>query len=394
MKKQTEPLTDRQKGNKRVILSRRELVRVHRKDTFFSIAVFTLTTIGCFFFNQMASDPTLNIAMLYTLGVFIIARYTEGYLYGVLFAVTSVLSVNFFFTYPFQNFNFSLEGYQVTFLGMLLIGIITSVMSTNMKEQQRQLAEQEKALMEAQKEKMRVNLLRAVSHDLRTPLTGIIGSSSFYLEMGDKLSEAEKRELVETIENDANWLLNMVENLLSITRIDNETAKVTKSLEAVDEVASAAVIRFKKRFPEAVVHVKVPDDLIMVMMDAMLIQQVILNILQNAQLHAKSTLPLELFIDEDEAFVYFHIRDYGIGIDEKRIATIFDGDNYHETKGETDGYKGMGIGLSICKTIITAHDGTITAKNHAEGVEFCFSLPKEKEGEEDVPKNISTDYRG
>ena len=186
----------------------------------------------------------------------------------------------------------------------------------------------------------------------------------------------------------------MVENLLSITRIDNETAKVTKSLEAVDEVASAAVIRFKKRFPEAVVHVKVPDDLIMVMMDAMLIQQVILNILQNAQLHAKSTLPLELFIDEDEAFVYFHIRDYGIGIDEKRIATIFDGDNYHETKGETDGYKGMGIGLSICKTIITAHDGTITAKNHAEGVEFCFSLPKEKEDEEDVPKNISTDYRG
>ena len=100
MKKQTEPLTDRQKGNKRVILSRRELVRVHRKDTFFSIAVFTLTTIGCFFFNHMASDPTLNIAMLYTLGVFIIARYTEGYLYGVLFAVTSVLSVNFFFTFP------------------------------------------------------------------------------------------------------------------------------------------------------------------------------------------------------------------------------------------------------------------------------------------------------
>ena len=90
MKKQTEPLTDRQKGDKRVILSRRELVRVHRKDTLFSIAVFTLTTIGCFFFNHMASDPTLNIAMLYTLGVFIITRYTEGYLYGVLFAVTSV----------------------------------------------------------------------------------------------------------------------------------------------------------------------------------------------------------------------------------------------------------------------------------------------------------------
>ena len=102
-------------GKKKTILTRAELVRVHRKDTLFSIAVFTVTTIGCFFFNRMASDPTLNIAMLYTLGVFIIARYTEGYLYGVLFAVTSVLSVNFFFTYPFRNFNFSLKGYQVTF---------------------------------------------------------------------------------------------------------------------------------------------------------------------------------------------------------------------------------------------------------------------------------------
>ncbi len=392
MKKKSQSAKQKNNGKKKTILTRAELVRVHRKDTLFSIAVFTATTIGCFFFNRMASDPTLNIAMLYTLGVFIIARYTEGYLYGVLFAVTSVLSVNFFFTYPFRNFNFSLEGYQVTFLGMLLIGIVTSVMSTSMKEQQRQLADQEKALMEAQKEKMRVNLLRAVSHDLRTPLTGIIGSSTSYLEMGDKLSEPEKRELVEAIENDANWLLNMVENLLSITRIDNETAKVTKSLEAVDEVASAAVIRFRKRFPNAVVRVKVPDELVMVMMDAMLIQQVILNILQNAQLHAKSTKPLELTIDEDEAYVYFHIRDYGVGIDETRIATIFDGDSYHETTGETDGYKGMGIGLSICKTIITAHDGTIIAKNHSEGVEFCFSLPKEKEDEKDVSEDISTDY--
>ena len=132
MKKQTEPLTDRQKGDKRVILSRRELVRVHRKDTLFSIAVFTLTTIGCFFFNHMASDPTLNIAMLYTLGVFIIARYTEGYLYGVLFAVTSVLSVNFFFTYPFFRLNFTLSGYPVTFIGMLIITLLTTATTSSL----------------------------------------------------------------------------------------------------------------------------------------------------------------------------------------------------------------------------------------------------------------------
>ena len=300
--------------------SKEELIRIHKKDTLMSMGVFFAVTVASFFFNELASDPMLNIAMLYTLGVFIITRYTDGYIYGLMFAIASVLSVNFFFTYPFQNFNFTLEGYQVTFLGMFIIGIFTSTMSTNMKEQSRKLveqekalAEQEKALLEAKKEKMRANLLRAVSHDLRTPLTGIIGNSSSYLEMDDKLTDEEKRNLVEYINSDANWLLNMVENLLSVTRIDNETASVSKSLEPVDEVVAAAVIQFKKRFPEAEVHVTVPesepDDAMMVMMDAMLIQQVIINILQNAQLHSGSTKALELTSEGDGANVSGRIRD-------------------------------------------------------------------------------------
>lgn len=368
--------------------TQQEMVRSHKKDTLISLGVFAVVTVVSFIFNEMASDPMLNIAMLYTLGVFIITRYTDGYIYGVMFAFASVLAVNFFFTYPYQDFNFTLEGYQVTFAGMLIIGIITSAMSSNMKQQSRKLvqqekeiAEQQKDLMEAQKEKMRANLLRAVSHDLRTPLTGIIGNSSSYLEMGDKLSEEEKRDLVEYINSDANWLLNMVENLLSVTRIDNETATVAKSLEPVDEVAAAAVIQFKKRFPEAEVRVRVPDDVIMVMMDAMLIQQVIINILQNAQLHSGSKKPLKLIIDEDEHNVKVHIRDYGIGIDEHRLESIFDGEGFRKEASGSDGYKGMGIGLSICKTIISAHNGEIYAINHEDGAEFCFTLPKEKEGE-------------
>lgn len=360
---------------------RQELAANHKRDIILCMGVFTVATVASFFFQKLASDPSLNIAMLYTLGVFIITRYTNGYVYGMLFSIMSVLSVNFFFTYPYKDFNFTIEGYQVTFLGMFAIAIITSAMSTNMKEQAKQIAKQEKELMEAQKEKMRANLLRAVSHDLRTPLTGIIGNSSSYLEMGDKLSEAEKSELMEHINSDANWLLNMVENLLSVTRINNETTSVAKSLEPVDEVASAAVIHFRQRFPETEVRVKVkvPDDIVMVMMDAMLIQQVIINILQNAQMHANSTKPLELTIDEDEEKVFFHIRDYGVGIDESRLETIFDGEGYRPDETKTDGYKGMGIGLSICKTIINAHGGKIIAINHPDGAEFRFSLPKEKE---------------
>lgn len=370
--------------------SREELLRIHKKGTLISVGVYFAVTVASFFFNELASDPMLNIAMLYTLGVFITTRYTYGYIYGLMFAIFSVLSVNFFFTYPFQTFNFTLKGYQVTFLGMFIIGILTSTMSSNMKEQSRKLveqekamAEQEKALMEAQKEKMRANLLRAVSHDLRTPLTGIIGNSSSYLEMEDRLTAEEKRDLVEYINNDANWLLNMVENLLSVTRIDNDTASVSKSLEPVDEVVAAAVIQFKKRFPDAEVHVTVPesepDDALMVMMDAMLIQQVILNILQNAQLHSGSTKALELTIHEDESSVIISIRDYGVGIDDSRLDDIFDGAGFKKGDTSIDGYKGMGIGLSICKTIIMAHNGHISARNCEEGAEFSFSLPKESD---------------
>ena len=143
------------------------------------------------------------------------------------------------------------------------------------------------------------------------------------------------------------------------------------------------MIQFKKRFPEAEVHVTVPesepDDVMMVMMDAMLIQQVILNILQNAQLHSGSTKALELTIDEDESSVSIRIRDYGVGIDDSRLDDIFDGAGFKKGDGNIDGYKGMGIGLSICKTIIMAHNGRISARNCEEGAEFYFSLPKETE---------------
>lgn len=370
---------DEQEKIQRLLSEKGELAASHKRDVLLCIMVFTIATFASFFFQQTASDPSLNIAMLYTLGVFIITRYTNGYVYGMLFSIMSVLSVNFFFTYPYQDFNFTIEGYQVTFIGMFAIGVITSAMSTNMKEQAKQLAEQEKELMEAQKEKMRANLLRAVSHDLRTPLTGIIGSSQSYLEMASELSDDDKTDLVRHINEDANWLLNMVENLLSVTRINNETTSVAKSLEAVDEVVSSAVMQFKKRFPEAKVHVKVTDEVVMAMMDAMLIQQVILNILQNAQVHAKSTKPLEITIDENDEKVFIHIRDYGVGIDEHRLESIFDGEGYRSQNARADGYKGMGIGLSICKTIVAAHGGKIIAVNHSDGAEFCFSLPKEKE---------------
>ena len=373
---------------KKGIRRRARLMVAGKKDFIITFISFVSVTIVSFFFLKIASDPTLNIAMLYTIGAFIAARYTEGYLYGIIYALGAVLAVNFFFTYPYGTLNFSIEGYQVTFLGMLIISLFTSVSSSVLKSQQDLLTKQEKELAEAEREKMRANLLRAVSHDLRTPLTGIIGNSESILENGDNMTEEEKRDIVASMDADAKWLLNMVENLLSVTRIDDSTAGVSKTPEIVDEVVSAAVSKFKKRFPGTEVIVKVPDEPVMVDMDAMLIQQVILNIMHNAKVHSGSTGPIELYVTEDGNEVRFSIRDHGVGIPEEKLNTIFDGEGFGGVRSSTDGYKGMGIGLSICKTIVIAHGGQIEAKNLDEGAEFVFRLPADVEEIENESENI------
>lgn len=364
---------------KKGIRRRARLIVAGKKDYIITLISFVSVTIVSFFFLKMASDPTLNIAMLYTIGAFIAARYTEGYLYGIIYALGAVLAVNFFFTYPYGTLNFSIEGYQVTFLGMLIISLFTSVSSSMLKSQQDLLTKQEKELAEAEKEKMRANLLRAVSHDLRTPLTGIIGNSESILENSESMTEEEKLEIVSSMDSDARWLLNMVENLLSVTRIDDSNAGVNKTPEIVDEVVSAAVSKFKKNFPGTEVIVKVPDEPVMVDMDALLIQQVLLNIMHNAKVHSGSTEPIELTVAVEGSDVKFSVRDRGTGIPENKLETIFDGEGFESVRSSPDGYKGMGIGLSICKTIVRAHGGQIEARNLEEGAEFIFSLPADTE---------------
>ena len=259
--------------------------------------------------------------------------------------------------------------------------MITSASASHMKQQSRILAEREKMLAEAEKEKMRANLLRAVSHDLRTPLTGIIGASSSYLENEEKLDTDEKRALVSHIGEDANWLLNMVENLLTVTRIRNDSASVNKSLEPVEEVMSEAVFRLKKRIPDANIRVLLPEEFVMIPMDATLIEQVLVNLMENAVFHAGSTEPIECRAEIGRDTVTFFVTDQGVGIDEDKLETIFDGTGQTENSS-ADGHKGMGIGLSICKTIIVAHGGTISARNLERGAQFGFTLPRGEANED------------
>ncbi|MEH2942919.1 ATP-binding protein [Lachnospiraceae bacterium KK002] len=341
-----------------------------------TIGLLFFTTGLTFLLFYFVSENPANIALFYIVGIISVARYTNGYFYGIFASFLSIILINCFFSYPYFRIDFTLQDYPFTFMCMLTLASITSITTTHLKQQTKILAFHEKQLMEAEKEKMRANLLRAVSHDLRTPLTSILGSiSSIEAESGNS-DPQEWQELIRNIHDDAVWLLNMVENLLSVTRIQTGTSRLNTSPEIVDEVVAESVTRIQKRFPDAEIDVTVPSEILMVSMDAMLIEQVLLNLLENAITHSESSKPVRLIVENHPRIVCFRVIDYGVGLQENQLEHIFDG-TYSEGSS-ADIRKGMGIGLSICKTIVTAHKGSISAENHAEGAEFLFTLPKEE----------------
>ena len=342
-----------------------------------TVSAMAAATVLSLIYHRINPAGTANIALIYILTVIMISYHTDKYRYGILAAICSVFFINLF-TYPFFVFNFAVSGYPLTFLFMYFISILTSATTFRLKEQARRIKNDEDLIMEAEKEKLRANLLRAVSHDLRTPLTSIIGASSSYLDNEETLSAEEKRRLVSQISEDADWLLHMVENLLSVTRITDSGANtLKKNPEVMEEVLLDAISTIRKRYPSMQIHMSLPDELLIVPMDPLLIKQVIMNLLENAYFHAHSQKPVECFLRSSAESASVHIRDYGIGIPKEHTDDIFDAAPSSPSSA-SDTRKGMGIGLSICKAIINAHGGSIHAVSHPDGAEFYFTLPKEE----------------
>ena len=314
----------------------------------------------------------LYALLIFVLAVVIISRFTEGYFWGVFSSLFGVICVNFVFTYPFWAFNFRLTGYPLTFLTMLAVSLIISAMNTKIKKQER-------LRTEAERETMRANLLRAMSHDIRTPLTSIVGNTAAILENEDSFSPEQKRRLLEDVNEDAQWLIRMVENLLSITRMSGGQAKIEKDCEAAEEIVGVSVSKFTKRFPAIKVSIEVPDEVLMVPMDATLIRQVIMNLLENAAIHGGNVTQIRVCLSREGTNACFSVSDNGVGIPKERLSTIFNGGLSGVSHNNFDMKKNMGIGLSVCYTIVKAHDGTMTAENlDSGGACFRFYLPLEE----------------
>lgn len=313
-----------------------------------------------------------GVAMLiFMLAVFVTSMYTEGYAWGVAASLISVLAVNFAFLSPYFAFNFTLSENLFSGLVMLVVSIMTSTLTTRVKKQ-------EQLRMESETEKMRANLLRAVSHDLRTPLTSIYGACSTVIENYDSLGREQKLKLLGEVCEDAQWLNRMVENLLSVTRIDSEKVSVKKTPTVLEELIDTVLVKFKKTHPGVNIHVELPDDFIVIPMDSMLIRQVLTNLLENAVLHAEGMTKLTLRVFTLGNRAVFEVADNGCGIPKERLRTLFTGTLPSES-GADSGKHGMGIGLSVCAAIIKAHGGEIKAESKpGEGTAIRFWLETEE----------------
>lgn len=308
---------------------------------------------------------------IFVLAVLLISRFTTGYLFGLIASVLGVICVNFIFTYPYWAFNLTISGYPITFLSFLAVSVITSALTTRLRRQERLRAENEK-------EKMRANLLRSVSHDIRTPLTSIVGSTSTVLE-NPGLSREEQEALLEDVRSEAQWLIRVVENLLSITRMGDGQACIAKNVEAAEELLGEAARKFRKRYPGICVSVEPPEELLLVPMDPILIEQVLGNLMENAVVHGEITAHVRLSARRDGIFARFAVADDGRGIPPAALDTLFDGTLKHSESTQGDGKRNMGLGLSVCMAVVRAHGGDMAARNLPAGAEFSFRLPLWKE---------------
>ena len=316
------------------------------RDTLRMLLLLGAAVAVCSVLSRVHDDNNPFAVLIFVLAVAIVALVTNGYVWGVLASVIGVFCVNYMFTYPFWSFDMSITGYPLTFVVMLVVSVVISTLTTRVKQTER-------LRYEIESEKLRADLLRALSHDLRTPLASIEGADSLLLEQPD-LSEAERRTLLEQIRQETRWLTRITENMLSVTRMAGEQVSLHRTDEVVEEIVDSAVMKLRRSRNALPVTVIRPQEILTAPMDATLMEQVILE-------------------------------DDGAGFPPELLPQLFDRKLLPQPRSCADGRRGLGLGLTLCSAIIKAHGGRMTAENRPEGgARVCLWLPAGTEDEEET----------
>ncbi|GAA6393106.1 Sensor protein KdpD [uncultured Flavonifractor sp.] len=341
-----------------------------------------------------------NSALVFVLAVVCISFFTTGYAYGITASIIGTFCINYFFMVPYSAFSLSHTGYPVAMLSMVAISCIVCALTSRVKQQAIEAVRREKNTktlyemneklnaekaaiqLQSARETIRGNILRAVSHDLRTPLTAISGAASVLLSSEDILRSEKNASLANDIKADADALIVMVENLLSVTRIQDGTIPLKKREEMLEEVAGDAILTTRRRFPNCHVDLELSEDILYLPMEPMLIKQVMVNLLENAVRHSGSQSGILLNLFRQDEWAVVEVRDHGKGLPPEVCQAVQSGRPLSRDLNG-DSTRGMGIGLSVCQSIIKAHNGFFAAGNAPEGgAVIRFGLPMKESDHE------------
>jgi K+-sensing histidine kinase KdpD len=312
-----------------------------------------------------------NILMLYLLAVLWVAtrqRQREA----IVASLLSVGAFDFCFTHPYLSFNVADEQYLITFSVMLLTAIVISTLTARVRQQ----SEAARLAWErAEAEFLRNTLLSAVSHDLRTPVAGITGAATTLIEAGARLSSQSRSELLETIATEAQMMEQRINNLLNMTRLDAGGVAVTREWQHIQEVVGAALRSLARRLGNRPVRTRIDSDLPLVYIDGPAIEQVVFNLIDNVLEHTAADSPIDIEARAGVDELVLSVADHGPGLPagaEQRIFEKF----FRAPSGVKKSARGLGLGLAICKGIVEAHGGALSAGNRpGGGAIFCLILP-------------------
>lgn len=314
-------------------------------------------------------DHVADSLVIYVLGIVLVAmRWSVGP--SVVTAIASVLCFDWFFVPPYHTFAVADPRHLVTFVVVVLIAVAVNRLTQRVRDE---AATAHHAQRRVETEQLRSSLLSSVSHDLRTPLAVITGTASTLTDA--RLDPAVRADLAETIVQEAGRLNRLVRNLLDVTRVEGGDLRVTKEWQHVEEVVGAALANAEPLLGARPVSTKMSGEVV-APFDAVLVQQVLVNLLENAAKYTQADTAIEISASGSEREVEIIVADQGPGVppgDESRIFDKF----YRAEKGRGGG---VGLGLTICKAIVTAHGGRMWAGSGAEGgAAFHFTLPLEGE---------------
>lgn len=348
------------------------------KESVFCLIILTLATLLGYAFKAFSLTEA-DIIMLYIIAVLVISIITSNMLYCLISSVVCVILFNFFFTYPDFSLSAYDAGYPVTFVTMFITafiaGSLANKLKRNIKIAEQNAKEKEAAALLAQNEQMRANMLRSISHDLRTPLTSISGNASTLISGGSTLDEAAKQQIYSDIYSESMWLIGMVENLLYATRIENGRIQLNLSVEILDDIVVEAVKHVQRSHPKRTIVVDMCDDIIPVTADANLIVQVIINLIDNAIKYSEDDTTVFVSGKKEKDVAVVSVADSGAGIppsEKEKVFEMF----YTGVSRSSDSRRSLGLGLSLCKSIVDSHGGVLTVSDNApKGTVVSFTLP-------------------